>query len=1556
MKILSIVLSLFLIFADIAVVYSSPSYTPILNSIPEESQITTERIRSAGQFGGPLVASYQRKEDASDHTVQREHLEFSKIINSWNNHDYKTAAQDFVAFTIKYPRSPWRQEALLHAGCEAYYNGNYSKARDFFEQVLQPEMNETTVEYQTLRAKAYARLSNVALAEGNLEQAEEYLQRLSLIDSNWRDQVYAAQWLQRISLLTHQNKTTKNCGIKAVEALARATDKTIHKITRTQLTEMGMNLADVIKLGNSSGFSLEGREISVEELSDLPLPAIVYLNSEANDKVGHFWILHEIIDEVLFLEDPQAYRSFSQSIDEFVENWSGVVILPTDSEKTQLPGLALSPKRSRELYGSCCGVRKPEGNLGDPCGGGSFGKPKWCVNPINLNLHTKDTPLWYDPPYGPPVLFTLSYNSLATTTFYEPVGAKWQLNYASYLVVDPSNSVTVFMPDGRRDVYSPDGEGGYEPEPGCYSSLEKLAENHFQLHLPDKTIAEYAIPPGSGSQQPFLVMLSDLHNNSIAFDYDEKMHLTTVTSADGKLFQLDYNQTDQITSITDPFGRSAAFSYNGEVLASITDMGGFTYGFTYDSNIMLTQLQTPDGNYGFAHELPDGVDTDVHHYPPPGTGMWENHRITVTNPAGIKAEYFYNGYDGNSWYVPFGNYIPYQSEQLSNLHAVKDVYETSRNGAGYDYVSNLERRDGSSVFKLFTYELDPDHPNEKEGFRVSDTTGEAYFVAQNEKGRVKTYGKWYEELSTYTRVEYADNGLDPVTLTDDRGTYTFSWTPNHQLDTLTDPLSNSFSYLYDTKGRKVQETDANGRVTQFSYASSGFPKDIIKGNSTALSAIYNERGLLTSLTDSLGTTFSFSYNDLNNPVEIINNGGDTIKFQYSSSIPGLVTSIKYNGIETTYTWDQLERLASITHPTGITYTYNYTPADKVASISRSDGGQTSYSWDDAGRLTQVLYPDNKGHSIHWFNNGQLHARVQTEDGKYLSYKLRRLRDMFYNNQMVVVEKRVCKSGNCDPDTAAGEQAGGLLEMLPSDLISYHYDAHNRLSEVLRRYEAPITGQYSNIELEFSYTATDLLAGYTDPWTESIVEHTYTPSGQLSRSKYSPPGISPIQVDYEYDTFTRLKKVITGHTTYDYSYQDASPLPESLLATGKVKTEFQYTQGGQTKSIEVSRIDDTPQMSFNYKYNSAGYLVSETTDSSFTGDQVLGPHQVSANSADQIVDEDYPMDVNGNLVGWITPDGYTASAQYYPDNRLKTVSYTDSGGQDIQHAFIYSFAGVLAAHKIFINGVVTANEKYLNQNMLPMLIGSLSGAGETRTFTPTSTYTYGRSLGNGVGGLLEVTNGTGTFSAISDRRGDIRSVIGPDSNATGLRSYSPYGLIASQSGDFPIDFAQNSKQYFDDLGIVNYGYRFHLPKLGRWLTRDPIGYKSGMNLYEYDASDPLSYFDPDGREFLTFLAAVGVISLAWMAINTLGTWLNAQIAMPGLRKTSQSKLDLLCPENQFNHSDISQHIDQKTAVGENERKALKDGLELGAGWGSSVLDGVAPGIEIPATVNNVLSNY
>jgi RHS repeat-associated protein len=97
------------------------------------------------------------------------------------------------------------------------------------------------------------------------------------------------------------------------------------------------------------------------------------------------------------------------------------------------------------------------------------------------------------------------------------------------------------------------------------------------------------------------------------------------------------------------------------------------------------------------------------------------------------------------------------------------------------------------------------------------------------------------------------------------------------------------------------------------------------------------------------------------------------------------------------------------------------------------------------------------------------------------------------------------------------------------------------------------------------------------------------------------------------------------------------------------------------------------------------------------------------------------------------------------------------------------------------------------------------------------------------------------------------------------AYSAFGVRCIMAADFSPrstssyawDFGFQGQFRDAETGWYNYGYRFYVPLLGRWINRDPIEEHGGNNLYEFVRNDVINQNDflglaccpePDGEKY------------------------------------------------------------------------------------------------------------
>ena len=141
---------------------------------------------------------------------------------------------------------------------------------------------------------------------------------------------------------------------------------------------------------------------------------------------------------------------------------------------------------------------------------------------------------------------------------------------------------------------------------------------------------------------------------------------------------------------------------------------------------------------------------------------------------------------------------------------------------------------------------------------------------------------------------------------------------------------------------------------------------------------------------------------------------------------------------------------------------------------------------------------------------------------------------------------------------------------------------------------------------------------------------------------------------------------------------------------------------------------------------------------------------------------------------------------------------------------------------------------------------------------------------------EQINGANYFFT-RDHLGSVREMMDSTGSAEGLQvryNYDLWGRETKMYGandtlDADFDYAGYYQHQPSGLNLTM--FRAYNPNLARWISRDPIGERGGINLYGYCANDPVEYVDPDGRELI---GAIGGAVLGGVIGGITGGWQGA----------------------------------------------------------------------------------
>ena len=239
-------------------------------------------------------------------------------------------------------------------------------------------------------------------------------------------------------------------------------------------------------------------------------------------------------------------------------------------------------------------------------------------------------------------------------------------------------------------------------------------------------------------------------------------------------------------------------------------------------------------------------------------------------------------------------------------------------------------------------------------------------------------------------------------------------------------------------------------------------------------------------------------------------------------------------------------------------------------------------------------------------------------------------------------------------------------------------------------------------------------------------------------------------------------------------------------------------------------------------------------------------------------EGYTYDADGNL----TSDGRWTN-KWDGENRLIDMTSHSSGPSGSRKSLQFGYDSQGRRYsKVVSNWTGSAWTRALHELYLYdgwNLLGALDGTNNLiiRSFLWGLDLSGSLQGAGGVGGLIcfkqHSGSSAGSHFASYDGNGNVMALVDGKTGSTSARyEYDPFGQTIRASGTMAMlnSVRFSSKPVDDETDLAYYGYRYLNPNKGRWLSRDPIGERGGVNIYQCVKGNPVNAVDPVGKETFT----------------------------------------------------------------------------------------------------------
>ncbi|MBL8816279.1 MAG: hypothetical protein JNL58_09630 [Planctomyces sp.] len=653
------------------------------------------------------------------------------------------------------------------------------------------------------------------------------------------------------------------------------------------------------------------------------------------------------------------------------------------------------------------------------------------------------------------------------------------------------------------------------------------------------------------------VVTIDQDNNVTLIDNDGTR--SRYRGSDGRLISFSDPKTGETTitrdgngqaiSINAPNGDQTALQYNlAGLVSQITDPVGRVTSLTY----------TPEGRIA---SISDASGT-VHYSYVTGSSAAANGSLSTANFA-----------DGTS------------------LH-----YEY--NIRGQRTRSALRSTLGQEIVSTFTY-------SDQMAVTMTDPLGRQMLTEFGPGGEIV---KVTDSLNRQTRYRWTPSGQLTSIVDPDGAVGRVQVGSNNQISVAIDPAQNRTTFGYVTTAgtqRLSRITDPTGAATNYQYDAPGNMTQIMYPNGNVRTGLYDSRGNLIVEISAAGQRIDNTYNNKDLLVRRRFADGTSVFNTYDTRrnlVSASMRDAADNDVGTTsFTYDSLDRVLSVTYPNGTSLNFTYDAAGRRTSATDHNGALISYHYDSFGRLAEVLSDSGSGAtSVILYQYDSL-GRLQTEtrgNGASTQYEydeISRVQRISHRNQTGQLLEEFVHTYDLAGRIIGRESTAG-----PTD---YEYDTSGQLTRVTLPGGRSISYSYDRDGNRTQVNDSGVLTAWSSNGADQYlsvggVAPVY--DGNASLTEFG-------NAEYQYDLEGRLIQMSDGTRNIQYEY-DALGNRIASIENG-VRTELlvdpvgygwlfgEYTGGGgSTVYVQgngvAARINDGTAQYYHYDLVGNTHLITD----------------------------------------------------------------------------------------------------------------------------------------------------------------------------------------------------------------------------------------------------------------------------------------------------------------------------------------------------------------------------